>query len=322
MKFTCRICGNADDNTSYDVFEMMLGTRDKFTYFKCDSCGCLQIANFPDNISKYYPDNYYSFNTYQKLNKTRALRSWFDKHRVDDALHNANIIGKLSNLLSKPLDYIPYLKPVNIKKDDSILDIGCGTGRLLQRMAMGGFTNLIGLDPFIEKNISYNSGVTIVKSSIKDFSNNPANKFKVIMLHHSFEHMPDPLNVLINIQQILEKDGVIILRIPLVDSYAWNEYKENWVQLDAPRHFFLHSRKSLTILLDKSGFEIKDICYDSSKFQFTGSELYKRNIPLNSPKNEKNIFTKEALDNYEYKANEINKIENGDQAIFYIKKTK
>lgn len=322
MKFKCRICGNSDNNTLYDVYEMMLGTRDKFTYFKCSSCGCLQIAEIPENISEYYPDNYYSFNTYQKLNKRRAFRSWFDKRRVDDKLFKVNIIGKLSNFISKPLDYVPYLKPINIKKDDPVLDIGCGTGRLLQRMAMGGFTKLTGLDPFIEKNISYNSGVTIVKSSIKNFCENTANKFKTIMLHHSFEHMPNPLDILTNIHRILEKDGVIILRIPLVDSYAWNEYKENWVQLDAPRHFFLHSRKSLAILLAKSGFEIKDIFYDSSKFQFTGSELYKRNISLSSSKKEKDIFTKETIKNYKNKAIEINKAENGDQAIFYIQKSK
>lgn len=300
----------------------MLGTRDKFTYFKCSSCDCLQIAEIPENISEYYPDKYYSFNTYKKLNKRRAFRRWVDKYRVDDELFKANIIGKISNLLSKPLDYVPYLKPISIKKDDPILDIGCGTGRLLQRMAMGGFTKLSGLDPFIEKNISYDSGVTIAKSSIKSFCENTKDRFKIIMLHHSFEHMPNPLDILTNIYDILDKDGVIILRIPLVDSYAWNEYKENWVQLDAPRHFFLHSRKSLDILLGKSGFKIKNTLYDSSKFQFTGSELYKINISLNSSKKEKDIFSKETIKNYTNKAIELNKAGNGDQAIFYIKKYK
>lgn len=322
MEFKCQICGNSDNNSIHEVNEKMLGTLDTFTYFKCSSCDCLQIAEIPKNISAYYPNSYYSFNAYKKLNKKRTVRGWIDKHRVNDELFEANILGRLLNLLSKPLDYIPYLKPINIKKDTSILDIGCGTGRLLQRMAMGGFTNLTGLDPFIEKNISYHSNVTIIKSSIENFSENNEGKFNVIMLHHSFEHMPSPLDILTHVYRLLAKDGVIILRIPLVDSYAWQTYKGNWVQLDAPRHFFLHSKKSLEILLDKSGFEIFDICYDSSKFQFMGSELYRRNIPLNSPKRDRNIFTKKDIKNYSTKAKEVNKDKNGDQAIFYIRKSR
>lgn len=318
MTSTCRICGNTNNNTSYEVFEKMLATGDKFSYFQCGACDCLQIARFPRNISDYYPENYYSFNTFQKLNKARPLRGWFDKHRVDDELYKSNIIGKLSNLLSKKLDYIPYIKPLNIAKDDSILDIGCGTGRLLQRMAMGGFTNLTGLDPFIDKNISYDSGVNIIKSSIKDFCDTQMKKIKVIMLHHSFEHMPDPHDILNNLKCIMDKDSIIILRIPLVDSYAWDEYKENWVQLDAPRHFFLYSRKSLTILLGKSGLKISRACYDSSKFQFIGSELYINNISLNSSKKVKKIFSRETIKMYERKAAELNRLEKGDQAIFYI----
>lgn len=57
----CRICGNNKNNKIYQVKEMMFGFRDKFDYFQCATCNCLQISEIPCEISKYYPDNYYSF---------------------------------------------------------------------------------------------------------------------------------------------------------------------------------------------------------------------------------------------------------------------
>jgi hypothetical protein len=56
----CRICGNIKDNKEYIIKEMHFGFGEEFTYFQCKKCGCLQIKNIPDNLSKYYPSNYYS----------------------------------------------------------------------------------------------------------------------------------------------------------------------------------------------------------------------------------------------------------------------
>jgi hypothetical protein len=40
---------------------MQLGLREEFEYFECSKCGCLQIEEVPLDLSKYYPDNYYSY---------------------------------------------------------------------------------------------------------------------------------------------------------------------------------------------------------------------------------------------------------------------
>ena len=61
---TCRICGNKEGNVLYLAREMMFGLREEFTYFECAQCGCLQIAEFPADMSAYYPDDYYSFSAY------------------------------------------------------------------------------------------------------------------------------------------------------------------------------------------------------------------------------------------------------------------
>ena len=57
----CRICGNDIDNREYTVRKNMFHIYDEFLYFKCANCGCLQIKEYPTNISKYYPSDYYSY---------------------------------------------------------------------------------------------------------------------------------------------------------------------------------------------------------------------------------------------------------------------
>ena len=58
----CKICSNEEGNVSFIAKELMFGTQDKFEYFECKKCGCLQIKTIPNNLSKYYPQkSYYSF---------------------------------------------------------------------------------------------------------------------------------------------------------------------------------------------------------------------------------------------------------------------
>jgi hypothetical protein len=57
----CRICDNTEDNLEFQILEMMYGAREKFDYFQCSHCGCLQIKGIPSDMGKYYPSGYYSF---------------------------------------------------------------------------------------------------------------------------------------------------------------------------------------------------------------------------------------------------------------------
>ena len=82
------------------------------------------------------------------------------------------------------------------------------------------------------------------------------------------------------ITRLLSDNGVCLLRIPVKSDYIWQRYGVDWVQLDAPRHFFLHTMRSLRLLAEKSGLRIEDSVFDSTEFQFWGSEQYNKDIPL------------------------------------------
>jgi SAM-dependent methyltransferase len=316
----CGICQNTSDNKNYVVREMMLGTREEFAYFKCARCGCLQIRTVPTDIAQYYPETYYSLQP-QENKKTSFLKKFLKKQRLKYCLGEKSFTNKIITKIYKPPQYFKWFDGLDLTLDSKILDVGCGSGDLLLGMNKEGFTNLSGVDPFITKEIRHKNNVTIHKCDISDLQT----KFDCIMMHHSFEHAEDPLVLLAKVKEALADKGCILIRIPLCESYAWRTYREHWVQLDAPRHFFLHTKKSMSILAETAGLRITNIVYDSNEFQFLGSEQYKQDIPLNASHSftnspEKNIFTREEIIQFKELAAKLNNEQDGDQACFYLRK--
>jgi 2-polyprenyl-3-methyl-5-hydroxy-6-metoxy-1,4-benzoquinol methylase len=308
--YQCKICANTQNNQVVIAKEMMLGFRDEFTYFKCSSCGCLQIVMPPEDLSKYYPsENYYSYQP--AIAPTSKKEKW--NNFLKCGLFNAYWHLKM------PLQKFPYVRNFSwlnslqkIAKTSAILDIGCGNGHLLQEMSMWGFKNLTGIDPFIENDISYTSGVKILKSTVF----NHVGKYDLIMLHHSFEHMDNPYNVLNQLHQLLNPEGELLIRIPVSDSFAWRKYGVNWVQLDAPRHLFLYTTKSIARLAKCCNFILKQVRYDSTAAQFLQSEKYCKDITLHENIDVSSSYIRKCKKQAVY----LNKMKDGDQACFVLKK--
>lgn len=315
---SCEICGNKNDNEILRVHEMYFGTREEFEYLNCSICNCLQLINPPNDLSKYYPKDYFTYQ--QKIEN--IIKSWLNRFRDKAAMGESNFIGNiLLKILGEPT-YIKKLKDANVDFKDKILDVGCGKGILLYKMKQSGFKNVMGIDPFIDETIVYKNGLKILKGNLSEISE----KYDFIMFNHSFEHMSNPLEIMINAHSLLNNGKFILLRIPVCDSYAFKHYRNNWCSLDAPRHLYLHTKKSIKILADKSGFEIEKISYDSRSWQFWGSEQYAKNISLLAENSyyvnpKESIFSVEDIRKFEEKTAKLNEIGEGDQAEFYLRKT-
>ena len=321
MARECTICGNSTDNKIHTVREMMFGCRDEFEYIECSDCGCLQIADIPANLNKYYPEGYYSYS--ECSFSSNPIKHFLKKQRLKYCTTGKGVIGKIVTHIYGIPNIANLVKAAKIKFDSHILDVGCGAGRLLLNFREYGYRHLTGADPFISRDIFYKNGVRIYKKGLLELESD--NKFDCIMLHHSFEHMHDPLSVFSSISARLKNDGVVVLRIPIVSSFAWQHYKTNWVQLDAPRHFFLHSLKSIELLANQAGFGIENVEFDSDEFQFWGSEQYAVDISLNDDRSfsrnpKRSMFTHEDIEKFRKRSAELNTLKMGDQAIFYIRK--
>lgn len=312
----CRVCGGPGGE-QFDVREMMYGTRQRFTYFECSLCHCLQIAEEPVDLAAHYPPNYYSFSR-PKLRSAvkRAVRS----RRLKNMLEKRGIFWTwINQRFPQQPAWLSWARKARIGVNSRILDVGCGAGQLLVNMSNWGFRRLTGVEPYIEGDITYSKDLKILKRPVEQLEG----EFDFIMFHHSFEHIGDPHSALRSAVRRLATDGRVLIRIPIVDSEAWRIYGVDWVQLDAPRHLFLHTRKSMQVLSDRAGLTIDEVTCDSWEFQFWGSELYRRDIPLHDPNTglavrPDTIFGKEELLDFAERARRLNEQGRGDQACFFL----
>jgi len=319
----CRICENTDHNIHYDVREMMLGLRSLHGYFECAECGCLQIAEVPENIQEFYPsDDYYS---YDKVEAGTGIKGFLTKKRDRYAATGKCLLGKIMQRF-QPHDKLPSLRHANVTLDSKILDVGCGAAHLLHSMKEAGFKNVLGIDPFNKDEINYDNGLNIEQKSIHDLAlKDKQGDWDLIMFNHSFEHVFDQQEVLDKTYQLLKPGGTCMIRVPTVTSWAWRSYGTDWVQLDAPRHFFLHSIRSMQLLAEQTGFTLDDVVYDSFAFQSWGSIQYQQDIALHDENSyavnpEKSPFNADDIREFEEHSKELNASKSGDQAAFYLKK--
>ncbi|MCM3874775.1 MAG: class I SAM-dependent methyltransferase [Pyrinomonadaceae bacterium] len=312
---------------------MQLGLREEFAYFECSKCGCLQIEEIPADLSKYYPNNYYSYvvdrpSLEHPTNGIRSVRAkLIVKILSRHYFSSKNVLGAFVAEKSSLAGDYPYWvrhQQLNLRlhSNSSILDVGCGKGKLLLDLNLLGFSNLLGIDPFLRDDVVYQNGVRVLSKNIEALNQ----EFDLVMLHHSFEHMPEPLPTLRKAYELVKPGHYLLLRIPLAGSFAWRKYGVNWASLDAPRHLYLHTPNSVQILASQAGFEVAEVVYDSDGFAHWGSELYLRDIPLTDERSpwggnrNQSTFSQEQLTQFTEQDEKLNKSGEADCAAFYLYK--
>jgi SAM-dependent methyltransferase len=166
-----------------------------------------------------------------------------------------------------------------MSKDIDILDVGCGSGRLLHSLRSLGFTGrLLGLDAFLTQGQNFENRVEIKRAELISFTD--AKGFDVISLMHTFEHVAEQDESLSAIKRLLKSGGVCVISIPIAGSAQWDRFTTQWVQMDPPRHFFLHTPRSLMMLAERNGMTVSHMVRESSAFQFWGTALVRKGIPI------------------------------------------
>jgi SAM-dependent methyltransferase len=315
----CRICSNETDNKSYFIREMQFGTREEFEYVECSHCGCLQIKSYPADPGKYYPDDYGLHNVIN-TGKPGKLIGWLREKKLKYVLENKkSLIGFVLNLLIKP-GFEQKLIPAGVRSESSILDIGSGAGKILLNLRNKGFKDITGTDIFIDNDLIYDECLRIFKKELSEIEG----PFDFIMMNHSLEHMPEQDEVFKHLRRLIKPGKMILIRIPVKTDYIWDMYGIKWGSLDAPRHFYLHTLKSMEIIAARNKFSIEKVIFDSGSYQFYSSEQIIRDIPLRSANsyymNKKStIFSRSEIRGFCKKAEELNKNHQGDCACFYLK---
>jgi 2-polyprenyl-3-methyl-5-hydroxy-6-metoxy-1,4-benzoquinol methylase len=167
-----------------------------------------------------------------------------------------------------------------------LLEIGCGTGEFLAVVRDDGW-NVSGLE--LSKSFRdaakswYDLDLHAEELSEAGFA---PQSFDVVVLLHVFEHLPNPLEFLDQISDILKPGGWLFFVVPNLSSWTDRLFGKSSPTLVKPDHFFHYTPRTLKQTLGISNFALTEMVtlepkhhvwtslygFWSSKFKSSGEE--------------------------------------------------
>lgn len=140
----------------------------------------------------------------------------------------------------------------------TVVDVGCGEGEFLAELQSLGWS-VEGVDPSdAAVAIAQARGVHAAAGTIADVSFETGS-LDAITFRLVFEHIADPVAALADCRRALRSHGTLWIATPSLDSEAHRAFGRDWIHLEPPRHAVLYTRRSLTRLLELSGFDVVSV---------------------------------------------------------------
>lgn len=206
----------------------------------CKKCGFVYIhprISDTDNESKYLSGNY--FNEVFTQNSFEQL--------MKDSERTANFrFSRYFPLFEK------YL--LNCQR---VLEIGCGTGSLLNLLAQN-FSSVIGVEPsFNYANLGRSKYGLEIKNGLYESTHFEIGLFDLIVAFHVLEHISNPHNMISKMWDELKINGLLFIEVPCIEK----PYNGNLDLFFWDAHIQTYSRTSLSNILKVHGFSVLEWGY-------------------------------------------------------------
>ncbi len=220
----------------------LFGKKNQYSVFKCNSCGFGFTENSDIQTGEY--------------------------HRDETYIHEQ---GLFKNIFQRRVNIIKNLHP----NPGKILEIGSSTGLMLSLFAKAGW-DVTGVE------ISSSASDFAIKKGIKTFKQPfekidfREEKFDVVIMNHTLEHLENPIEVISNINKILNIGGLLLIDVPNFDSFWAKLLKMNWPMLLPEEHLWHFTKKALSLALEEHGFKVVFSAMPSGLFDLANplSELF------------------------------------------------
>lgn len=232
-KSSCVICGSSEYSPYFESVHDRFNVSEVFSIVKCCDCGFIYLNPRPTetSMSKYYDIEEYHPH---KLSSESLFDNIYEKIRQININSKRKLIEKL-----KPLK-------------GSLLDIGCGTGEFIHHMHN---------QHWIVKGMETASEArnTATQNEIKIYENLNIidDRFDIISMWHTLEHIHDINGLMKNIHRLLNPDGFLLIAVPNIESVDSKYYKSHWVALDTPRHLYHFRPEDIYSLFTNYDFKLK-----------------------------------------------------------------
>jgi len=270
---TCVLCGQTGRVRYADLADRLWGVPGLFQLRECLRCRLLWLdpRPRPEHISACYRD-YYTHDVPVAYDEParpfaglrdrlrEAILCGYFGYRILHTKHGLCRIGGL-------LGHIPLLRYRAVysdfgdrfpawtdRRDNLLVDVGCGRGDFLARMKSLGW-NVLGIEPDpVAAALAERRGIPVFCGSLSEAAL-PDSVADQVLMHHVLEHTPDPWTMIDESFRILRPGGQLLIVTPNNDSLGHRFFKENWRGLEPPRHLFVYSGSSMKKILEKSFFK-------------------------------------------------------------------
>ena len=232
-KYFCRFCNNNNYKIIYKfIKDWEYGVDGEYAYNRCIRCRGIQIDPFP---------------TIKELIKAYEI----DYHGYQESANKGIIYRLLQGLLD--MNFYYNFKGI-LKNNSRVLDIGCGSGVLLEKIRQNGINDITGID-FSKKSIEIvkSKGINCFHGLFEDYKCSKG--YDLIVMNNYIEHTTNPRIELQKAFSMLNTDGVIYGEIPCFDSWERKIFRRYWGGNHVPRHTFQFDQLFFIQLLTNVGFK-------------------------------------------------------------------
>lgn len=262
---TCKLCGSGSSLLHDGLFDRLVGTIGSWRILHCTNNGCglawIDPVPSPEQLAAAY-ENYYTHSGNEGGSRIRRqydrLRAGYLSSRFGYAAHDIKPWEKLGGRLLACLPHRRAAFDASVMwlpatSGGRVLEIGCGNGNLLARLAdLGWQAQGIEPDPKAAK-IARDRGLPVIAGELTDQSFE-SEAFDAIIMSHVIEHIGDPVSLLRRCRQILKPGGRVIMLTPNLGAMGYRWLGRNWLHLDPPRHLNLFTPESMSIACRHAGF--------------------------------------------------------------------
>jgi len=144
-----------------------------------------------------------------------------------------------------------------LSKRASVIDIGCGSGLLVDRLARMGY-QAVGLDwsvSAIEYANKHYQGRYMLANVEQGLD--VGMKFDCVVTSHILEHLENPYEFLQSVNDLLEPDGYLVIAVPNLDWYNPKSIYRSVSTIFDPEHVVGYSPKGVGKLLEANGYRVE-----------------------------------------------------------------
>lgn len=225
----CPQCGGATEH-AFDTTDVnrQIGIT-SFSYLRCLTCGVVFLRNVPNDLARYYPEDYYFI-----ARSMEELAAWASSER-----YKLDIILKYRNA-------------------GRLIEVGPASGAFAYLAKTAGFeVTAIEMDERCADYLATKAGLHVIHSADEAKALQTAPQADVIAMWHVIEHLVDPWTMLEVAATKLRPGGILVLAAPNPHAAQFRLFGAQWVHVDAPRHLWLIPSEVLAQRGAKAGLSLR-----------------------------------------------------------------